>query len=66
MDVYWAVVGGVSPVEYMKKYPGRFDVIHIKDKNELRISLRACVKVLSISETPTSSKKHMKDKGYLA
>ena len=35
MDVYWAVVGGVSPVEYMKKYPGRFEVIHIKDKNEL-------------------------------
>ena len=35
MDVYWAVVGGVSPVEYMKKYPERFEVIHIKDKNEL-------------------------------
>lgn len=35
MDVYWAVVGGVSPVEYMKKYPGRFEVMHIKDKNEL-------------------------------
>lgn len=35
MDVYWAVVGGVSPVEYMKRYPGRFEVMHIKDKNEL-------------------------------
>ena len=35
MDAYWAVVGGVSPVEYMKKYPGRFEVMHIKDKYEL-------------------------------
>ena len=23
MDVYWTVVGGQSPVEYMQKYPGR-------------------------------------------
>ena len=35
MDVYWAVVGGASPVEYFKKYPGRFELLHIKDKYEL-------------------------------
>ena len=35
MDVYWAVVGGVSPVEYMKKYPNRFELLHIKDKYEI-------------------------------
>lgn len=35
MDVYWAVVGGVSPVEYMQKYPGRFEMLHIKDKKEI-------------------------------
>lgn len=35
MDVYWAVVGGVSPVAYMKKYPGRFTLLHIKDQNEI-------------------------------
>jgi Tol biopolymer transport system component len=35
MDVYWAVVGGVSPVEYMRKYPGRFELLHIKDKYEI-------------------------------
>ena len=35
MDVYWAVVGGVSPVEYMKKYPGRFELLHIKDHHEI-------------------------------
>lgn len=35
MDVYWAVVGGAAPVEYMQKYQGRFEVIHIKDKKEI-------------------------------
>ena len=35
MDVYWAVVGGASPVEYMKKYAGRFELMHIKDKYEI-------------------------------
>ena len=35
MDVYWAVVGGAAPVEYMQKYPGRFELLHIKDKKEI-------------------------------
>ena len=35
MDVYWAVIGGVSPVAYMKKYPGRFELLHIKDQFEI-------------------------------
>jgi Periplasmic component of the Tol biopolymer transport system len=35
MDVYWAVIGGASPVEYFNKYPGRFEVLHIKDKYEI-------------------------------
>lgn len=35
MDVYWTVKGGKSPVEYFKKYPGRFEILHIKDEKEL-------------------------------
>ena len=35
MDVYWAVRGQVSPVEYFKKYPGRFKLLHIKDHKEI-------------------------------
>lgn len=31
MDVYWAVRGGAAPVEYFKRYPGRFTLLHIKD-----------------------------------
>jgi sugar phosphate isomerase/epimerase len=32
MDVYWTVMGQADPVEYFKKYPGRFPVLHIKDR----------------------------------
>lgn len=31
MDVYWITVGGQDPVAYLKKYPDRFKVLHIKD-----------------------------------
>lgn len=31
MDVYWVTVGGQDPVAYLKKYPDRFKVLHIKD-----------------------------------
>ncbi|MDM1294617.1 sugar phosphate isomerase/epimerase [Sphingobacterium sp. N143] len=35
MDVYWAVVGDVSPVDYFNKYAGRFKALHIKDHREI-------------------------------
>lgn len=35
MDVYWVVRGGVSPVDYFNKYPGRFTLLHLKDNKEL-------------------------------
>ncbi len=35
MDVYWVVMGKQSPVEYFEKYPGRFKLLHIKDRKEL-------------------------------
>ena len=31
MDVYWVTVGKQDPVTYLKKYPNRFKVLHIKD-----------------------------------
>lgn len=31
MDVYWTTVGGQDPVAYLKKYPTRIQVLHIKD-----------------------------------
>ena len=35
MDVYWAVYGNASPVDYFNKYPGRWKLLHIKDKREI-------------------------------
>lgn len=38
MDVYWITEGGQSAAEYIKKYDGRFPVLHIKDEKELGVS----------------------------
>jgi sugar phosphate isomerase/epimerase len=38
MDLYWTVVGGANPVDYFNKYPGRFELWHIKDKKEIGAS----------------------------
>ena len=35
MDVYWAVIGKASPVDYFERYPGRFRMLHIKDEWEV-------------------------------
>jgi len=31
LDAFWFVHGGADPVAYLQKYPGRFDVMHLKD-----------------------------------
>lgn len=38
IDLYWAVEGGVNPVDYFNKYPGRFELWHIKDREEIGAS----------------------------
>jgi sugar phosphate isomerase/epimerase len=38
MDVYWVQQGGYNPVEYINKYPGRFEILHIKDELEIGMS----------------------------
>jgi sugar phosphate isomerase/epimerase len=35
LDVYWTVIGRQSPVAYFRKYPGRFLMLHIKDRTTL-------------------------------
>ncbi len=35
MDVYWTVMGQNDPVEYLKKYPNRIKVLHVKDRSVL-------------------------------
>ncbi len=30
-DLYWVTVGGMNPMDLIKKYPGRFSSFHVKD-----------------------------------
>lgn len=32
LDVYWCTKGGKDPVEYLKKYPERIQMLHVKDE----------------------------------
>ena len=32
MDLYWTVDGGKDPLAYFAKYPGRFPLVHVKDR----------------------------------
>jgi sugar phosphate isomerase/epimerase len=38
MDLYWVVMGKANPMDYFSKYPGRFELWHIKDKTEIGAS----------------------------
>ena len=33
MDVFWITNGGKDPVTYFRRYPGRFPLLHIKDRD---------------------------------
>lgn len=34
LDIFWMQAAGASPVDYLKKYPGRFKLMHVKDAAE--------------------------------
>jgi sugar phosphate isomerase/epimerase len=34
LDIFWMQAAGASPIEYLKKYPGRFKLMHVKDAAE--------------------------------
>lgn len=38
LDLYWIQEGGKNAVDYFKKYPGRFELYHVKDVEELGAS----------------------------
>lgn len=38
LDLYWIVEGGKNPVDYFENYSGRFELWHIKDKEEVGAS----------------------------
>lgn len=34
LDIFWMQAAGASPMEYLKKYPGRYKLMHVKDAAE--------------------------------
>ena len=38
LDLYWIIEGGKDPLVYFENYPGRFELWHIKDKEEVGAS----------------------------
>lgn len=34
LDIFWMQAAGASPIEYLKKYPGRYKLMHVKDAAE--------------------------------
>ncbi|APU67664.1 MULTISPECIES: sugar phosphate isomerase/epimerase family protein [Christiangramia] len=34
MDVYWVVRSGLDPINVLEQFPGRFDLLHIKDMDK--------------------------------
>ncbi len=54
LDVYWVMKGGYNAVDYMKKYPTRIPVLHIKDEQEIGAS--GTIDFKSIYETANANK----------
>jgi len=38
MDLYWVFVGNADPVDYFNRFPGRFELWHVKDETEVGAS----------------------------
>lgn len=43
IDIYWILKGGQAPIPYLKKYPGRFPLWHVKDMDNTAERGFACV-----------------------
>jgi sugar phosphate isomerase/epimerase len=43
LDLYWITKGEQSAVEYIKKYPGRYPVFHVKDMDHTGEKSFACI-----------------------
>ncbi len=38
IDIYWIIEGGKDPLDYFTRYPGRFELWHVKDEAEVGAS----------------------------
>ena len=42
LDIYWVKKGGGDPVQCLKKYPGRYEILHVKDMDSTPEKSFAC------------------------
>lgn len=42
LDIYWVYKGGGNPIECLNKYPGRFEILHVKDMDASDAKSFAC------------------------
>jgi len=59
LDTYWMVYGGYQPIDYFNKYPGRFELLHIKDMDntEKRESTEIGKGIIDFKEIFAANKK---------
>ena len=43
MDIYWVVAAGADPITYLKKYPNRFKLCHVKDLTKTATGVESCI-----------------------
>ena len=43
MDMYWTAVAGVDSIAYMKKFPNRFKLVHVKDLAKTATVEESCI-----------------------
>lgn len=43
MDIYWVVAAGADPTAYLKKYPNRFKLCHVKDLIKTPTGHESCI-----------------------
>ena len=48
MDIYWVVAAGHDPIEWLKKYPNRFKLSHVKDRSKNRAPITAKIPLISV------------------
>ena len=39
MDIFWVVRAGQDPIKLLTDYPGRFDLVHVKDRDKINTDL---------------------------
>lgn len=43
MDIYWVKKGGAEPLDLLRRYPGRFELFHVKDMERPPGAERVCL-----------------------